>query len=99
MKTNLTLDALINKKKQLEARIQNLKTRDAKRLYKDETRRKILVGAYILDKHDKAGSVDKLLLELDKFLFKPHDRALFGFEPRKDEKVASEVIENTRNHS
>lgn len=89
MKTNLTLDTLVKKKEQLEARIQNLKAKEAMQQRKDETRRKILVGSYILDKHQKTGSLEKLFSELDKFLFKPYDRALFGFEPRKEEKAPS----------
>jgi large subunit ribosomal protein L7/L12 len=96
MKNNLTLDALIKKKEQLEARIQNIKAREAMQQRKDETRRKILVGSYILDKHQKAGSLEKLFSELDKFLFKPYDRELFGLEPRKEEKVPASSPESAR---
>lgn len=94
MKNNLTLDALVKKKEQLEARIQNIKAKEATQQRKDETRRKILIGSYILDKYQKAGSLEKLFLELDKFLFKPYDRELFGFEPRKEEKVPSSFPES-----
>ena len=99
MKSNLTLDTLVKKKEQLEARIQNMKAKEAMQQRKDETRRKILVGSYILDKNQKAGSLEKLLSELDKFLFKPYDRALFGFDARKDEKNPSDVSESIEDKS
>lgn len=99
MKTNLTLDTLVKKKEQLEARIQNMKAKEAMQQRKDETRRKILVGSYILDKHQKADSIEKLFSELDKFLFKPYDRALFGFDARKEEKVSSDVPESAEEKS
>lgn len=85
MKRNLTLETLVKRKEQLEAKIQNLKAKEATQYRKDETRRKILVGSYILDKHDKEGTYEKLISELDKFLFKPYDRELFGLEPRAPE--------------
>lgn len=99
MKTNLTLDTLVKKKEQLEARIQNMKAKEAMQQRKDETRRKILVGSYILDKHQKAGTIENLFTELDNFLFKPFDRALFGFDARKEEKVLSGVPENAEKKS
>ncbi|MBN9289467.1 MAG: hypothetical protein BGO43_12055 [Gammaproteobacteria bacterium 39-13] len=87
MGKNLALETLVKKKEQLEARIQNIKAKEAAQYRKDETRRKILVGSYILDKHDKAGTLDTLFIELDKFLFKPYDRELFGLEPQKSEQA------------
>lgn len=45
---------------------------------KDDTRKKILVGAYMIDKHEKAGTTELLLDELDNFLSREQDRELFG---------------------
>jgi hypothetical protein len=80
------LEALIKKRAQLDTRIQNLKAKEASQQRKDDTRRKILVGSYILDKYQKSGTMEKIIQELDKFLSKPNDRALFGLTPR-DEKA------------
>ncbi len=84
------LEALIKKRAQLDARIQNLKAKEATQQRKDDTRRKILVGSYILDKNHKADTMDKIIQDLDKFLSKPNDRALFGLAPR-EEKTPSQT--------
>ncbi len=78
------LEALMKKRAQLDARIQNLKAKEASQQRKDDTRRKILVGSYILDKNQKSGTMEKIIQELDKFLSKPNDRALFGLTPREE---------------
>ncbi|MBN9289052.1 MAG: mobilization protein [Gammaproteobacteria bacterium] len=83
------LEALMKKRAQLDARIQNLKAKESSQQRKDDTRRKILVGSYILDKNQKAGTLEKIIQELDKFLSKPNDRALFDLPPR-DEKASSQ---------
>ena len=45
---------------------------------KDDTRKKILVGAYIIDKYERTGTTEMLLEELDTFLSRKQDRELFG---------------------
>lgn len=45
---------------------------------KNDTRKKILVGAYILDKYKKEGTTEILKAELDAFLTRKQDRVLFG---------------------
>ena len=80
------LEALMKKRAQLDAKIQNIKAKEASQQRKDDTRRKILVGSYILDKYQKSGTMEKIIQELDKFLSKPNDRALFGLTPH-DEKA------------
>jgi hypothetical protein len=45
---------------------------------KEDTRKKILVGAYIIDKHERTGTTEILLEELDTFLSRKQDRELFG---------------------
>lgn len=45
---------------------------------KDDTRKKILVGAYIIDKHERTGTTEMLLEELDAFFSRKQDCELFG---------------------
>jgi len=75
------LEAL--KKKHLEeaARIRALEAKEAIRQRKAETRKKILVGAYLLHKTQKEGNFDALVAELDKFLIRKNDRTLFNLTP------------------
>ena len=72
------LENLIKKHSQLEARIQSLKAKESTQKRKNENRKKILAGAYILEKHEKAGTVKELVAELDNFLTRKNDRVLFG---------------------
>ena len=85
---NHNLENLRKKQSQIEARIQMLQTKEQNQKRKEDTRRKILAGSYILDKYEKSGTPEKLRVELDKFLFKKHDRELFGLPPRETEKAA-----------
>ncbi len=85
------LEKLIEQKSQLEARIQSEKIKAASQHRKDETRRKILVGSYCLEKYMKSGSFEKLITELNSFLFKDSDRALFGLAPREQKEAPTTV--------
>jgi len=82
--TNLSLEKLIKQKQQLESKIKLMESRQSDRLRKEDTRRKILAGAFVLNKYTEAGSMGELTHELDQFLFKPADRALFGLQPRSE---------------
>lgn len=75
---NLVLDRLLKQQLKLDARIKAIKTREAYQERKNETRRKILAGAYILEKHSKEDTMHQLTKELDWFLSRKNDRALFG---------------------
>lgn len=79
-----SLKSLEIKKAQLEAQIQSKKSKITDDDRKLNTRRKILIGAYVLDKHVKSETYGSLVEELDKFLSKAHDRAVFGLLPRED---------------
>ena len=92
-KSTSDLELLKKKRDQLDARINDIKAREAMQERKDDTRRKILVGSYILDKHNKAGTIENIVRELDKFLAKPHDRALFGLAPREPAQAKSNVTQ------
>jgi len=89
-KTNIALESLLKRQEQIAARIESLKAKEATQQRKDDTRRKILIGAYILDKHDKADSMSSLIVELDRFLFKPNDRSLFGLPPKNEKDLPNE---------
>ena len=72
------LQELAAKEKSLRNKIASLAAR--KRTLDDKvlTRKKILIGAYILEKYKNAQhEMQKLTKELDKFLIKNHDRKLF----------------------
>jgi hypothetical protein len=75
------LDAKIN---QLKARKAAEEARLRKKLKKDDTRRKILVGAYFLDQAERNGTTDELFKKLDGFLIRNADRELFGLPVKSD---------------
>ncbi len=75
------LDVLKNKKEQLNTRIQKLEALQKARARKKDTRRKILIGAYFIDKATEEGSLDSLFQQLDKYLKRNSDRELFELKP------------------
>jgi len=74
------LKQLKAKQQRVEARRRSLESRRARR---DDTRRKILVGAIVLAKVDQ-GAIPEAELRrwLDGALTRADDRVLFGFETR-----------------
>lgn len=75
------LDILKKKKEQLNARIQKLESLQKSRERKRDTRRKILIGAYFIDKATEEDSLDTLFKQLDGYLKRNSDRELFHLEP------------------
>ncbi|HMQ13246.1 MAG TPA: mobilization protein [Candidatus Competibacter phosphatis] len=72
--------------KQLEARKQKVEARKLHLLIKgkrsNDTRRKILAGALVLDMMERDEATRQRFLErLDKYLKRADDRALFGLNP------------------
>ena len=70
------------KLKQLKAQQQALQAREKKKLAdqqrSDDTRRKILLGAYMLKKMGESDfEKQKILAELNEYLTEPRDRRLF----------------------
>ena len=70
------------KLKQLKAQQQALQAREKKKLAdqqrSDDTRRKILLGAYMLKKMSESDfEKQKILAELNEYLVEPRDRRLF----------------------
>jgi hypothetical protein len=77
-RTEDKLKQLKLRKQQAEARLRAIET---KRRRSQDTRRKILIGAAVLDAQAR-GEVTGLQDVLDKYLLREDDRALFGLPPK-----------------
>lgn len=75
------INVLKKKKEQLNARIQKLESLEKSRERKRDTRRKILIGAYFIDKANEEGELDALFQQMDGYLKRNSDRELFCLEP------------------
>lgn len=85
MTTN-KLDTLLQKKKQLENQIQLAKARETEKARKQDTRRKILIGAVILAQiKQKKFSEAQLNQMLDDGLVNERDRNLFNLQPKNSD--------------
>jgi NCAIR mutase (PurE)-related protein len=78
-KTN-KLEKIKIKIEQLQARAASLEAHERTKEKKLDTRRKILVGAYFIEKFK--GKENQLIKELDSFLVRDNDRKLFGLPPK-----------------
>jgi hypothetical protein len=74
------LNKLENQMKQLQQRIASEKAKIQNKERKDDTRRKILLGAYFMEKYEN--NMDELVKMIDPFLTRVKDRELFGLEAR-----------------
>lgn len=74
------LNKLEKQMKQLQQRIASEKAKVKAKERKDDTRRKILVGAYFMEKYEN--NMDELVKMIDPFLTRVKDRELFGLEAR-----------------
>jgi large subunit ribosomal protein L7/L12 len=83
---NKRLEQLLKKKEQIENRIQLLKSKENEKKRKEETRKKILLGAWVMHQVEQ-GYLEKeeVLLGLDKFLTRPIDRQLFGLKVEEND--------------
>ena len=76
------LQKLLEQREVVAARIRREKGKERTRKRKDDTRRKILAGAAVLDRAERdAAFKAELGALLDRFLTRADDRALFGLEP------------------
>ena len=76
------IEAQLEKLKQLKARKQAIEAREKSKQKeqerKDDTRRKILLGSYLIKKmNDNEANKEKILAELNEYLKENRDRALF----------------------
>jgi hypothetical protein len=74
---NPTLEKLVNRKERLEARVKLIKYRTLNQERKNDARRKILAGAYILHKCESNNTLAAFIQELNQFLIRDADKALF----------------------
>ena len=75
------LEALKDKQKKIIAQIQQVEAREKTATRKKDTRRKILIGSYYLEKttdQNKIAEIEKLM---DGYLKRDNDRLLFGLSP------------------
>lgn len=71
------LGKLKEKRDQLSRRIQKMEASGKKKQRKQDTRRKILIGSYYMDKALANNGWDDLVAVMDKFLTRDSDRVLF----------------------
>ena len=72
------LEKLKKQKEILDARIQQAESKLKVKERKEDTRRKILIGAFMMEKLKKEEKFDSMIQELDGFLMRNSDRKLFG---------------------
>lgn len=78
------IEKLEKRQAQLQAQIQNLKARDRSKQEREDTRRKILVGAYMIDQAREKNTYATLVAKLDKYLIRDSDRKLFELPQKKE---------------
>ena len=74
------LQKLKKQKEILDARIQQAESRFKVKERKEDTRRKILIGAFMMEKLKKEEKFDSMIDELNGFLTRNSDRKLFGMD-------------------
>lgn len=76
------LQKLEERRAKIAAEIARVKAREATAKRKDDTRKKVLLGALVLSMIDKGEwPREKLDFALARFLSRPQDRALFNLPP------------------
>lgn len=71
------IEALKKRREQLDARIKKMEAADKTKKKKEETRRKILLGAYTLDQAKKNGNEGELQKAMLNYLTRDIDKKLF----------------------
>lgn len=82
------IEAQLEKLKQLKAQKQAIeareKTKQKEQDRKDDTRRKILLGSYLIKKMQNEANKEKILAELNEYLTEDRDRLLFNLPSIKE---------------
>ena len=89
-KTKEKIEKLKSKQAVLKARLDLLENRAKAKERKLETRRKILVGIYFIEKHINKNEYHELVKLMDKYLNRESDRKVFGLDYDKENKDKSE---------
>ena len=80
------IEAQLEKLKQLKARKQAIeareRTKQKEQQRKDDTRRKILLGSYLIKKMQNEANKEKILAELNEYLTEERDRKLFNLSEK-----------------
>lgn len=78
---NKRLESLLKKREELNAQIQKIRSKEASQKRKEDTRRKILLGALLMEMMAQ-GELDKnkIRKRLSRFLTRDIDRKLFDLE-------------------
>ena len=80
--TEKKIEAQLEKRKQLKAQKQAIeareRTKQKEQQRKDDTRRKILLGSYLIKKMQNEANKEKILAELNEYLTEDRDRQLFN---------------------
>ena len=98
MNTNPKLKKLKQKKDQIEARIKNMEAREKSKAKKLDTRRKILIGAMVMERMEKNEETKKKTIAmLDGFLTRPLDRNLFGLDVSQSSLKRGDDSQSSRN--
>ena len=77
MSTKKYLDRLKEQKSKIEARIQQAEAKEKVQERKQDTRRKILIGAYYLDKARKENTMHEINKIMSTYLTRDSDKKLF----------------------
>lgn len=75
---NTKLEKLKRQQATLKVRIQKMEATEKQKARKQDVRRKILIGAYVLEQAKREGSVDHLKRELLGYLKRDSDKILFA---------------------
>ncbi len=90
------LEKLLEKREQLNAEIQKARASETAQKRKEDTRRKILLGALMIEMMDRGELDDGVIMKrLEGFLTRDIDRKLFDFPVKGDDKVEKDSTENT----
>ena len=80
------IEAQLEKLKQLKAQKQAIeareRTKQKEQQRKDDTRRKILLGSYLIKKMQNEANKEKILAELNEYLTEERDRKLFNLSEK-----------------
>ncbi len=72
------LQKLLKKRHQFDARIASTRAKIKKKEQRKETRKKVLIGSYFIEKFEKEKKSDELKLIMADYLTRESDRKLFG---------------------
>lgn len=68
----------------INAEIQRVRQREKQQDRKNETKRKVLIGAWVMSRVQSGKWPEqKLIKAMDSYLGRDHDRALFGLQPKQ----------------